>query len=265
MLVQPLRIIRCSAANAFADMRMVYTWKTWTFGWLGRMLAQVTYFVLLGQVVGGPRQATYLVLGNALMTCAIESLSVVASSAWERQTGTLPLIAASPARPIWVFFGRSLQWPISGTGTSLVGLFVLGPAFGVHWRAAEIAPAVCIVALTAMTTYVVGLFLAALVLNAIGLRNVVSNVAYMVMMAVCGIEVPVGYWPRWVQDAADVLPLTYLIAALRSLTSGGGLAHVATLALQGLAAGLCWLLAADLAFTALLRRGKANGTIDFAT
>ena len=41
MSVQQLRIIGYSAANAYADLRAIYTWKTWTVCWLGRMLAQV--------------------------------------------------------------------------------------------------------------------------------------------------------------------------------------------------------------------------------
>ncbi|MFE3763348.1 ABC transporter permease [Streptomyces sp. NPDC059104] len=265
MFVQPLRVIRHSAANAFADMRVIYTWKSWTFGWLGRMLAQVTYFVMLGHVVGGSGQTTYLVVGNSLMTCAIESLSVVASSAWERQAGTLSLITASPARPVWVFVGRSLQWPISGTGTSLVALFALGPAFGVHWRAEQIVPVVVIVCVTAVTTYFLGLFLAAVILNAGGLRNVVSNVAYLVMMAICGVQVPVGYWPRWVGFVADGVPLTHLLAALRALADGSGPAHVAVLVAKGLLVGVCWLVAAHLAFTSLVSRGRRAGTIDFAS
>ncbi|MEG8183197.1 ABC transporter permease [Nocardia terpenica] len=260
-----LRIIKYSAANAFADMRAVYTWKTWVFGWLGRMLAQVAYFVVLGHAIGGSAGARYLVIGNALMTSVIESLSVIASSAWERQAGTLALIAASPARPTWVFVGRSLQWPISGIATSLVALFTLGPIFGAHWAVGQVAPVVCIVVLTAVTTYFWGLFLAALILNTSGLRNVVSNVAYLTMMAVCGVQVPVDYWPRWVGIAADAIPLTHLVAALRALADGDGATHIVALALRGLAVGFCWLIAADWAFRRLLSRGKVAGTIDFAS
>ncbi|MCX5379754.1 ABC transporter permease [Streptomyces sp. NBC_00091] len=263
--VHPLRVIRHSAVNAFADMRAVYTWKTWTFGWLGRMLAQVTFFVLLGRLVGGPDQARYLIVGNALMTCVIESLTVVASSTWERAAGTLPLLAAAPAKPTWVFLGRSLQWPISGTGTSLVALFVLGPAFGVSWTAAQVPVAVVLVVLTAVGTYFLGLFLAALVLNAGSVRNVVSNAGYLLMMAVCGVQVPVGYWPEWVGWIARAIPLTHLLGALRSLTDGADLATVSGEAAVGLLVGLAWLGAAHLMFEALLRRGRRAGTIDFAS
>ncbi|UXY33134.1 ABC transporter permease [Streptomyces sp. HUAS TT20] len=265
MSVQQLRIIGYSAANAYADLRAIYTWKTWTVGWLGRMLAQVTFFSMLGRLVGGSNGTTYLVVGNALMTCVIESLSVVASSSWERAAGTLGLLAASGTRLTWVFVGRSLQWPVSGTGTSLVALFALGPVFGLRWQPGQILPAVALVLLTALTTYFVGLLLAALVLNTSRVRNVVSNVAYLVMMAVCGVQAPVGYWPRWVRWFADTLPLTHLLAALRALVDGRGLAVVTAHAGIGLGVGLLWLAGAHWAFTALLVRGRRAGTIEFSS
>ncbi|MYU25370.1 ABC transporter permease [Streptomyces sp. SID8352] len=263
MFVRNLRIVGHSAANAYADLRAVYTWRTWTVGWLGRMLAQVTFFTLLGRLVGGAEGTTYLVVGNALMTCVIESLSVVASTSWERAAGTLGLLAASRAPLTWVFVGRSLQWPVSGSGTSLVALFVLGPAFGLRWQPGQILPAVLLVLLTALSAYFFGLFLAALVLGASRVRNVVSNVAYLVMMAVCGVQVPVGYWPGWVRWFADALPLTHLLAALRALLDGQGPATVAAHAGVGLAVGLLWLAAAHCAFTALTARGRRAGTIEF--
>ncbi|MFE5867717.1 ABC transporter permease [Streptomyces roseifaciens] len=265
MLVQPVQIVKHSALNAFADLRAIYTWKTWTFGWLGRMLAQVTFFVMLGHLVGGPRQASYLAVGNALMTCAIESLVVIASSSWERRAGTLPLLAAAPAKPVWVFVGRSIHWPVSGAGTSLVALFALGPAFGLRWSAGQVPVAVCLVLLTALTTYFVGLFLAALVLNADGMRNVVSNGAYLIMMAVCGVQVPVDYWPAWVGRLAECVPLTHLLRALRSLLDGSSLATVGTQAAGGLLVGLLWLGAAHLAFASLLKRSRRAGTLDFTS
>jgi ABC-2 type transport system permease protein len=263
MYVHPAQVVRHSAANAFADMRAIYTWKTWTFGWLGRMLAQVTFFALLGRATGGPGQVAYLVVGNSLMTCVIESLTVIASSTWERAAGTLALLAAAPVRPVWVFCGRSLQWPLSGAGTSLVALFGLAPFFGVVWRLEQVPVVAALVVLTSVTTYLVGLGLSAFVLNASGVRNVVTNAGYLLMMAICGVQVPVGYWPAWVGWIAQAIPLTHCLAALRSIVDGAPLAVVGAHAAAGLFVGALWLGVACLAFDALLRRGRKMGTIDF--
>ncbi|MFF2546249.1 ABC transporter permease [Kitasatospora sp. NPDC058063] len=264
MRIQPLHVVKHSAANAFADLKAIYTWKTWTFGWLGRMLAQTTFFVLVGRLLDRPDQLPYLVVGNAVMTCAMESMMVIASSIWERFLGTLPLLSAAPARLVWVFFGRSLQWPLSGAGTSLVALFTLGPAFGVHWQAARVPAVVLLVLLTALGTYCFGLFLAGLVLNAPGIRNIVSNTAYLLMMAVCGVQVPVGFWPHWVQDAAGCLPLTHSLAAIRELAGPGDTGTVLGQAALAAVIALGWFAAAYLVFQGQETRGRRAGTIHFA-
>jgi ABC-2 type transport system permease protein len=248
-----------SAANAYADFRAVYTWRTWVFGWLGRMLAQVTFFTYLGVLLGSAEQVRFMVLGNAVMTCVVESMMVVASTSWERWTGTLPLITAAPVSPLWIFFGRSLQWPLSGTATSLIALFALAPWFGVSWSPAQVPAVVALVLLVALTTYCFGLFVAALTLLRSGLRNVASNALYLTMMAICGVQVPIGFWPGWVQAIAQAFPLTPGLSALRSLHAGepawGAAARAAAL-------GVIWLALAHFAFRWMLRRGRAHGGLD---
>ena len=262
--MQILGVVRYSAANAWADFRASYTWWSWTFGWLGRMLAQVTFFAFVGVLLGSPEQLRYLVVGNAVMTCVVESMTVVASSSRERSEGTLPLLSAAPARLGWVFLGRSLQWPVSGSLTSLVSLLVLAPAFGVHWSSARLPALVALVLLTSLATYAVGLFLSPFVLTAAGARNIVSNSAYLLMMAICGVQVPVAYWPAWVQAVAYSLPLTHSLAAVRSLAAGDP--AVSVLAEAGLAAlsGLCWLAAALLAFRWLEAHARRSNGFDFS-
>jgi ABC-2 type transport system permease protein len=238
-------VIWASAANAYHDFRVTYTWRTWTFGWLGRMLAQVTFFTYLGVLIGGPEQIRFLVIGNAVMTCVIEAMMVVASTSWEHWLGTLPLIAAAPANPLWIFFGRSLQWPLSGAATSLVALFGLGPLFGVDWSLEQVPSVIGLVVLIALSTYCFGLCLAAPVLLRVGLRNAVSNVAYLAMMAICGVQVPLAFWPGWVQGIAKTLPLTHGLAGLRAVQEGRPALREAGLALL---AGLGWLALAGLGF-----------------
>jgi ABC-2 type transport system permease protein len=248
-----------SAANAYADFRAVYTWRTWVFGWLGRMLAQVTFFTYLGILLGSPEQVRFMVLGNAVMTCVVESMMVVASTSWERWMGTLPLIAAAPAGPLWIFFGRSLQWPLSGSGTSLVALFALGPFFGVTFRVGQVPAVVALVLLIALSTYCFGLFVAALTLLRSGLRNLASNALYLTMMAICGVQVPVHFWPGWVRGLAQAFPLTHGLEALRALHSG---APVLAAAGRAAGLGLVWLALAHFAFRWVLRRGRQRGGLE---
>ncbi|MBL1097945.1 ABC transporter permease [Streptomyces coffeae] len=263
-LTSSFHVVRYSAANAVADFRATYTWRSWTFGWLGRMLAQVTFFATMGLALHSSASAHYLVVGNSVMTCVVEAMTVVTSSAWERRQGTLPLLAASPARLIWVFFGRSLQWPVSGTVTSLVALLGLGPLFGVTWSPGQVPVLVGLVLLTAVSTYCVGLFLAAFVLSASNARNIVSNVGYLVMMAICGVQVPVSFWPDWVGVVAQSLPLTHTLAAVRGVAAHAGAGDIALRAGWAVLAGACWLGAAAVAFTRLQIHARRNGHFSFA-
>ena len=264
-MVRSLNVLRYSAANAIADMRMLYTWKTWTFGWLGRMLAQVTFFTYLGRVLGGPGQVEYMVIGNAVMVAAIEAMIVVASSSWERDAGTLALLLSAPADLTLVFLGRSVQWLFSGVLTSLVSIFVLAPAFGVRWHANQILPILGLVPLTAVTTYCFGLFVSALVLNASSLRNIVSNGLTAIMMSICGVEMSLSFWPRPVQAVAHTLPLTYAVEAMRRVAASAAWQSVLPQVGAALLAGVAWLGAAFLAFRLLGLRGRRAGTVDFAS
>jgi ABC-2 type transport system permease protein len=251
--------------NAIADLSSIYTWQTWTFGWLARMLSQVLFFVLAGQLLGPTTDPRFLLVGNALMPCVIEAMMVVASTTWERRSGTLPLLTAAPASIGLVFFGRSLQWLVSGVATSVVALLGVGPFFGVTASPARIPLVIMGICLTAVTSYCFGLFLAALVLSFMTARNVVSNLAYLLMMAVCGVEVPLDFWPPAVTALAHAFPLTYGLQAVRGLLDGGPIGT--TLAWSALEAGVgaCWLVAAMLAFRVLVARGRTSGSIEFST
>ncbi|MDO0925035.1 ABC transporter permease [Streptomyces sp. TG1A-8] len=257
--------MRYGFLNAVADFKATYTWKSWLFGWLGRMLAQVVFFTGLGGVLGQPGGVRFLALGNALMTCVVDTMAVVATTSGERRAGTLSLLVASPADPFWVFAGRSLHWPVSGTATALVALLGLGPLFGVTWHPSQIPPVVLLTALTALGTYCVGLFLAAVVVSVPRLRNVVSNCAYLAMMAFCGVQVPVGFWPSGLEALARAVPLTHTLHALRAVADGRPAADVLHPALLALLAGASWLGAAALALHWLVAvPARRAGTLDLS-
>ena len=259
-----VRVVRHSAANAFADFRATYSWYSWTFGWLGRMLCQVAFFAAIGSLLGSASDTRWLVLGNSTMVCVIEAMTVVVSTSWERAQGTLALLAATPSDMGWVFFGRSLQWPVSGSGTSLVALLLLGPLFGVRFSVAQVPAVVALVLVTALSTYCFGLFLAAFVLGAPGVRNIVFNSAFLITMAICGAQVPTGFWPSWVRVAAATLPATHGLAAIRALADGAGPGPVGRPAVLAAATGALWLLAALAAFRLFAERARRRNAFEFA-
>jgi ABC-2 type transport system permease protein len=257
------RVLRYAAASGFADFATIYTWRTWTLGWLSRVLCQVAFFALIGRLLGSPEQGRYLLVGNAVMMAAVESMFVVASTTWERRAGTLPLLIAAPTAPALVFAGRSVQWLASGTATAAISLVGLGLLFGVPLRPAAVLAAVPLLALVSVGTYCVGLLLAAVVLRAMELRNVVGNLAMLGMMTVCGVQVPVGFWSRWLRLVADLFPLTHGLAAVRAVLAGSSAAPVLGEAAAGTALAAGWLLLAVLAFRRLTEHGRRDGTIEF--
>jgi ABC-2 type transport system permease protein len=260
-MISRTRIVWHSAAIAYADFRAIYTVRSWIFGWLGRMLAQVTFFTGAGALLGSSQSLAWLAIGNALMTSVIEAMMVVASTCWERETGTLELLSAAPGNLGWVFVGRSLQWPISGSATSVVALFAVAPWFGVRWEPSQVAPVILLVILTAAATYCFGLLLGAFVLAAPGLRNITSNVAYLVMMAICGVVTPVTAWPPVIQAVAHLLPLTYGLEAIRAVRDGRATGTVLVSALAIVVTGAVFLLLALISFHWFDRRAKRRGTL----
>jgi ABC-2 type transport system permease protein len=259
------RVVWYSAANALADFRATYSWYSWTFGWLTRLLSQVAFFAVIGVALDSATITRYLFVGNALMLCAIEATTVIVSSAWERAQGTLTLLAASPADMTWVLIGRGLQWPVSGVATSLVALLGLGPSFGVHWRAADLPLLVAAVCLSAAASYAFGLFLATFALSVPSARNLLYNSTYLIMMCICGVQVPRNYWPPWVGGVAAVLPPSYGVDAVRALAAHQGTDAILRPFVLLVATGGGWLLLAFITMRAVMGRARRRNTLDFSS
>lgn len=257
------RILAAAFLSALADLRAIYTWRTWSFAWLSRILCQVAFFAVIGRLLGSAERTEYLLVGNAVFIASLVSMLVCASTAWERQAGTLPLLIASPSSPFTLFFGRSAQWLLDGTVSSSIALFVLGPVFGVSLPMPRALLAIPLIALISVSTYSFGLVLAGLVLRKVELRNVVGNLGSLSLMVICGVQVPSSFWPSPIRYVAEVLPLTHGLRAVRDLLSGSARGVV----LHNVALEICvaggWLAIAALTFRQLAESGRKDGSIEF--
>lgn len=259
------RVVLASTRNAWADFAAIYTPLSWTLGWLGRIVAQVIFFALIGHLLGGEDQVRYLYIGAAVTATAMEALLVVATTTRERYSGTLPLLVASPSRLWPVFLGRSVQWVPSGVATGAISLFVIGPAFGVTFSLGAGVAAFWVLVLVAVTTYGYALALAALVLRFMRLRNWATNLSYTLMMLVCGVTVPTAFWPVWVQAIGQAFPLTHALDAIRHLEAADATA-AQVLADVGLsiAVALVWYVIGAASLERLASTGRRDGSIEFA-
>lgn len=261
---RPWTIIRAATRTAWADLRTIYTPLTWTVGWLGRIVMQVAFFALIGLLLDDPDAIRYLFLGQAVMACVVEVFMSVASTTWERFSGTLSLLVSAPGALWPVFLGRSVQWLPSGIATASIAMFAVGPAFGVQWSVGAAAVAFGVLVLTAASMYPVALSVAALVLRGPRWRNVASNVCHTLVMLISGVTVPTVIWPAWVQVAGQALPITHGLAVIRDLQAGdASTAEVFIGAGWTLGLGLGWLVLAALGFTAFGESGRRDGSIDF--
>lgn len=260
-----LNIVAAASRVAWADMRTIYTPLTWTLGWLGRIIVQVLFFALIGLLLGDPAAIRYLFIGQAVMACAVEAFMCIPSTTWERNAGTLSLLASAPA-PLWpVFVGRSLQWIPSGVATSSVTLFVIGPFLGVTWSPGQALAALICVVFVSCGSYAFALVAAAVVLAGPRWRNVISNLGHTLTMLIAGVTVPVTFWPEWVEAIALCLPLTHGLVAVRAIADTGPVQWYSAASSAVLALGLAgiWLAIAALAFSVFAQAGRRDGSIDF--
>jgi ABC-2 type transport system permease protein len=241
----------------------VYTWRTWLFGWLARILCQVAFFSLIGRMIGSPGVTTYLVIGNAVLVVAQAVLLTISSTAWERMAGTLPLLVAAPGSLFTVFAGRSVQWIGDGTVCGAVSLLVVGPLFGIGLPLGGALLAIPILFVVALAVYAFGLALGGIVLRAIELRALAANLSVFALMLLCGVQVPTSFWPRPVAAVADALPVTHGLRAIRALLAHRSGATVALDVALEAAVGLGWLCAAALIFSRLVEAGRSDGSIEF--
>lgn len=259
----PVRVLRWAAVVGFAELRAIYTWRTWVFGWLIRMLAQVAFFALLATVVGQPDRVQFLVVGNAVMVAALEATVVLTSTADERVNGTLPLLVAAPHSHITVFLGRGVHWLATGLASSTVAFGVSALLFDLvlPWPSVFLVPPLTLLA--AASTYTLGTFVAAFAMWAPHLSRILMNMTYMTMMVICGVNVPVTFWPAWVQAVANMLPLTHGLAAVRGVLAGAPWRWVGGQVLAEALVAAGWCLAAIASYRYLADHARRNGAIEF--
>ncbi|MDX8031372.1 ABC transporter permease [Lentzea sp. BCCO 10_0856] len=257
------RVLRYAFASAMADLRATYTWKSWGLAWLLRMLFQVTLFAFVGKLIGDPRVVEYLVIGNSVFIIADVVMLVCASTSWERMSGTLPLLVASPAAPFTVFTGRSVQWLLDGLACSTISLLVLPQFLGVQLPLGTRLAVVPLIAVIAVSVYFFGLVLGGLALRAMAARNLIGRVGSIGLMLLTGVQVPVSFWPSPLESLAQLLPLTHGLGAVRAALGNGSASDV----LRGIAleivVGIGWALVAAFTYWRLVESGRRDGTIEF--
>ncbi|WP_117404948.1 ABC transporter permease [Actinomadura spongiicola] len=258
------RIVRESLILGFAEMSAVYTWRTWTFGWLVRLLCQAAFYALLGRYVGDETTMRYVLVGNIVVLACLESTIVVISLAGERAMGTLPLLAITPSGHLPVYLGRGLQWTVTGLASSLTAWLVLPPLLGVPLPWPRAAYAIPVIVLILASSYGYGCALAGVALRLRGVEWLVLNFAYGVVMTFGGVNVPVDTWPGPLRVAVEVLPVVHGLQAIRGVLDGASTGHVMGLICAEALVGAGWYAVAALSTERLVSVGRRDGGLDHA-
>jgi ABC-2 type transport system permease protein len=258
-------VLRYAFLSGLQDYQAIFTWKTWLAGWFVRVVAQVSFFALIGRLLDSPERTEFLLVGNAVLLAALGTMFAVASTSWERWQGTLPLLVASPTGSVLVFLGRSTFWIPDAVLSALGTFFVCAALFDVPLPWPQALLVVPLVTLVAFSTYGLGIFLGGLVLRNPNLRNLVANVVWLTMAVICGVNVPLSYEPEPLRWLASILPLTHGLQAIRGVLDGEAAGAIVGHAAAEAAVGVAFLALAFLTFDRLAQHGRRDGTIEFGT
>ena len=262
-LASTFNVMRQAFRAGLTDYRAIFTWKSWLAGWYIRVLAQVAFFALIGERLGDDEKTFYLLVGNSIMVAAVVGVFSLNMTTGERWAGTLPLLVASPSSPVVVFSARGAYLAVDGALSALAALFVAGPIFGMDLPWPRILAVVPLTALVALASYSFGTFLAGIVFRFRGVNNVVVVTTHVVLMAACGVNVPLSYYPQGLELLSRLLPLTNGLLAVRGVFgSASAGAILGDAALELLVAG-GWMAAALTTFNRLASRGRRDGSLDF--
>lgn len=249
-----------TAIFAVAQMRAVHTWRSWGFGWLLRLLIQVSFFTLFGGFAADVDTMRYVLVGNAVILVCLESMISVTAVVDERAAGTLPLLAIAPTSHVPVYLGRGLHWLASGMVSSLVAWGVLPLVLGVPLPWPQALVAVPVILLVGVTSYCYGCFLSALAMRRPGLEWIILNLGYLPIMAFCGVNVPISFWPAGIRLGTEFFPVTHGLSAIRAILAGEPAA--AAIGLE-LLVGAGWLGVAVVAINRVVAKGRTDGSLEF--
>jgi ABC-2 type transport system permease protein len=258
-----LNVMRHAFFAGLADYRAIFTWRSWLAGWYVRVLFQVGFFALIGERLGDDEKTYYLLVGNAMLIAGQLGIFSLNMTSAERWAGTLPLLVASPSSPILVFSARGAYLAVDGALSALAALFVAGPIFGMDLPWPRVLAVVPVTFVIALASYGFGTFLAGIVFRFRSINSLVVVTTYVALMAACGVNVPLSYYPEPMELLSRFLPLTNGLLAIRGVFDGAPAGEIVGNTALEAAVGLAWMIAALTTFNRLASQGRRDGSLDY--
>ena len=246
----------------YYDFRNFWSPRSWLFGWMLRITSNSFAWVLMGRMLGSAEKQNYLLIGNAVAVGATSALWASNASGWSRFDGTHPLMVIAPTSLVPATMGRTSIWLINGVATSLASFSVLMLAFGYSPAWSQCLLVLPLLALVCLSSYCFALVLGAMVGRRIRLRNLVLDVTGTLLMAWCGVSVPVSFWPGWVRVIARALPLTHGLAAIRGVLADAPVRLVLRETVLEATIGGAWLVISLLLIDRVAESGRSDGSLE---
>jgi ABC-2 type transport system permease protein len=262
-LAPTLTVMRHAFAAGLAEYRAIFTWRSWLFGWMVRVVSQISFFALVGLRVADERSAVYILIGNALAVAAQAGVFSLNMTTTDRWAGGLQLLVASPTSPLVVFSSRGAYLAVDGALSAILGLFIAGPLFGMPLPWPEVVAVIPLTALIALSAYCLGTFLAGIVFRYRNINSLVVNTTYVGLMTACGVNVPLSYYPPVIEWLSHLLPLTNGLLAIRGVFDGDPASTILRHAAAEALVGAGWLILALLTFNRMASNGRLDGTLDY--
>lgn len=258
-----VRVGRRALLIGFADFRTNFTVTSWLGGWGLRLVFQVAFFAGAGVLIGDDELVRYLAVGNVLAVGIIESSIAVLAIGWERRSGRLALLVAAPGNHLTALFAGKASAPGQGLLSSTVVFLVVWPVFGLRAPGLDSLWLPPIVLVTCVAVYCYGFFIGVLMIRHPTAGWASLNVAYLLLMVFCGVNVGPDFWPGPLTALTQVLPVTHGLSAFRAVLDGAPVASALPQLGQECLVGAGWLVAAAVLLRCRLARERSAGTLDF--
>jgi len=258
--------LRIFFSSAIFSYRAQFSWlnpSMWLTMKLVLSLSQMAFFVFVGLFISGnPAVIHYIAIGNALQTVSWNVVfSVINITGHDKWDGTLPLVLATPASRLPLFFGRAMMHVFDGMLSVVISFAFAATLFGVNFGNANMLALAVTVFLTAFTMAGFGLLIGGL---SFYFREpiVFANIFTYILLIFCGVNFPVQDLPQIVQPVSYAFPLTYGVAAARMTISGATLFDISILLGQQLVVGLVSILLGYFLFRTFEHVARKTGRIE---
>jgi ABC-2 type transport system permease protein len=235
--------------------------------WLGAHVLRVStaaaMWILMGRLLESESVVQFILIGQVAMVGASYAGWTVQAFTWDRAfAGTYPLLVAAPSSLVPPMMGRTAVWLLNGIATGLMTLVILVPMFWPSLPWTRIAWTVPLIGAICIGSYGFAFCLGSVVNWIPRLRNVLQNIAVIVMTSICGVVVPVSFWPVSVQAVANVLPVTHGLCAMRLVLDGQPVREAMALAAAELALALVWFALGVVTLDFTVNTARRTGAID---